>query len=250
MNARFDKSRNLKRAFIRESVLLLVLASSMAANLARAAETSWQSAIAAMPLSTPTSELNRTNAARILLGSFQSNHVVKALVLQPGATDEFYFFKRATASLTAPAPTLLDAVTALTNQTRIRATFRPPFLLLHTVEDPTKPLVVVKDAGLVEQLKRTPFVPHALYNDRDWDHVQPILTRTLGVKFYPPTQSMESWHFFRHAMAGWNLSGWEALEAVSLAGKTKCTVRRSKVFRRPYIVFDGDVRAPHKSKPR
>jgi len=50
-------------------------------------------------------------------------------------------------------------------------------------------------------------------------------------------------------MAGWNLNGWEALEAVSLAGKTKYTVRRSKVFRRPYIVFDGDVRTPHKSKP-
>lgn len=245
MKTQTGKLRSAAAGFPGRLTALFMLA---AAGSAQAAETSWQSAIAAMPLTEPAGELNRTNVARILLGSLQSNRLVKALVLQPGATDEFYFFKRAKASLSMASPTLLDAVTALTNQTRIRATFRPPFLLLHTIEDPTDPLVKVKDAGLVEKLKRRPYLAHALYNDRDWDHIQPILARTLDARFHPPTQSPESWHFFRHALAGWNLTGWEALEAISLAGKTKFTVRRSKVFRRPYIVFDGDIRTPHKSR--
>lgn len=245
MNARTGKNLLALHVLFLGLAALLFMASS---GSVRAAETNWRKEIAAMPLISPVTELNRTNTAKILLGSLQSNSVVKALVMLPGATDEFYFFKRAKASLTTPSPTLLDAVTALTNQTRIQATFRPPFLLLHTIEDPAEPLVNVKDDGLAEELKRTPFVPHALYNDRDWDHIQPILSRTLDMTFYPPTRSMESWHFFRHAMVGWNLSGWEALEAISLAGKTKYTVRRSKVFRRPYIVFEGDLRIPNQPK--
>lgn len=245
MNVHFGQNRlALQILFVGFSFLLFMAPHGSIG----AAGADWRNEIAAMPLIQPVSELNRTNAAKILLGSLRSNSVVKALVMQPGATDEFYFFKRAKASLTAASPTLLDAVTALTNQTRIHATFRPPFLLLHTLEDPTEPLVAVKDAGLAEDLKRRAFVPHALFNDHDWDHVQPILSQTLGMTFYPPTQSMESWHFFRHAMAGWNLNGWEALEAVSLAGKTKYTVRRSKVFRRPSIFFEGDVRVPEAAR--
>jgi len=51
----------------------------------------------------------------------------------PGATDEFYFSGARHATLTNSNPSLLDAVTALTNQTYIHATFQPP--LLHTTED-------------------------------------------------------------------------------------------------------------------
>ena len=154
----------------------------------------------------------------------------------PGATDEFYMFHRAKADLKNESPTLLDAVSALTNQTFIRATFRPPLLLLHTDEDPLELLVAVQHQPTADKLKQTRFVPHALYNDRDWIFLQPILKKTLKVDVRPWRRSYDSWHFYRHSFAGWNLTGWEALQAVAYAGKTTISVRRKEV------VFDCDGR--------
>lgn len=207
----------------------------------RAAEP-WQDALARMPLGTNVTELTRTNFSEVMLHAFRSNRTVKALVLAPGATDEFYFFKRATARLTNAAPTLLDAVTALTNQTFIRATFRPPMLLLHTTEDPVTPLIRVESEATARQLREKAFVPHFVYNDHDWVFVQPVLDRALAGRFtgwpevLPPARSPDTWHFFRHCVAGWNLSGWEAIEAVSLANKTIVTVTKRR------LVFEGDTR--------
>src|ERR1700758_4045754 len=81
------------------------------------AEESWQSALSQMPLGTNVTQLNRTNCVKIMLPALRSNDVVKALIFMPGATDEFYMFRRAKAALTNDSPTLLDAVIALTNQT-------------------------------------------------------------------------------------------------------------------------------------
>ena len=86
-----------------------------------------------MPLAANGSVLNETNCVPLLLRSFRSNDVVKGIVFMPGATDEFFFFHKAKATLTNPSPTLLDAVSALTNQTEIRADFRPPLLLLSSL---------------------------------------------------------------------------------------------------------------------
>ena len=77
--------------------------------------------------------LDETNCVPVMLKAFQRNPAVKALIFMPGATDEFYFFHRAQVHFTNSAPTLFDAVFALTNHTRICATFHPPFLLLHEV---------------------------------------------------------------------------------------------------------------------
>jgi hypothetical protein len=196
----------------------------------------WQFALDRMPLGARITELNRTNCVKLMLNGFQSNGVVKALVFMPGATDEFYFFRRAKATLTNSLPSLLDAVTALTNQTLIRATFQPPLLVLHTDEDPLNVLSVVKDPATAERLRQRQFVPHALYNDRDWDFLLPILRRKLHASFSPGRYSMDSWHFYRHSFAGWDLNGWETLEAVALAGKTKFTVEKKRV------IFAGDER--------
>jgi hypothetical protein len=206
------------------------------ARLAFAVDETWQSALSQMPLGTNVTQLNRTNCVEIMLRAFGSNDVVKGFVFMPGATDEFYMFRRAKAQITNPSPTLLDAVIALTNQTLIRATFRPPLLLLHTDEDPLNPLAEVKDAQTAVKIEWTPFVPHIIYNDRDWDYLLPILTKTLKVKFTPILHSRNSWHFYRHSFSGWNLNGREALEAVALAGKTRFTIEHKKV------AFEGDER--------
>ena len=226
--------------------LLILLALVVPNRPARAAE-NWQAALAQMPLTSRVTELNKTNFVAVMLGAFQSNQVVKALIFMPGATDEFYFFNRGRTTLSSSSPTLLDAVSVLTNQTFIRATFRAPFLLLHTAEDPLEPMYRVEHAGVAEALKQKPFVPHVLYDDRDWDFLHPILTETLGVKFLPAVATSDSWHFYRHSFAAWDLNGWEALEAISLAGKTTFTVRRSMILKKPVVVFRGDTRV--RAKP-
>jgi len=204
----------------------------------------WEAALSLMPLPAGVTELNLTNGVGTMLTGLQSNTVVKGIVFMPGATDEFYFFRRAKAALTNPAPTMLDGVIALKRQTRIRATFHAPLLLLHTDEDSLEPIIKSQNEALTEKIKAGSFVKHALYNDRDWDAIQPILRKNLGVEILPAKYSPDSWHFYRHSFAGWNLNGWEALEAVTLAGKTTCRIEKQGglSLRRIVIFFEQDRR--------
>jgi hypothetical protein len=137
---------------------IAVFCTLIAAPGALAAE-GWQSALAKMPLGGKVTELNRSNCVSVMLGAFQSSDAVKALVFMPGATDEFYMFKRAKARLTMGSPSLLDAVEALTNQTLIHVTFRPPLLLLHTDEDPLEPVIRLEHQPTVKKLQRTGSAP-------------------------------------------------------------------------------------------
>jgi hypothetical protein len=198
-----------------------------------------------MPLPPGVVELNLTNCVPMLLTGLQSNAVVKGVVFMPGATDELYFFRRIEARITNPAPTMLDAVKALRTQTRIQATFHSPLVLLHTAEDSLEPIVKAQNEEMIEKLKATRFVSHAVYNDRDWDSIQPILRKTLRVEILPARYSSDSWHFYRHSFAGWNLNGWEVLQAVLLAGKTKCRIEKQGglSLRRTVIIFEQDRRA-------
>jgi hypothetical protein len=159
-----------------------------------------------------------------------SNDMVKALVFMPGATDEFYLFRRAKAVLTASDPNLLDAVIALTNQTFIRASFRPPFLLLHTDEDPLEPANTIEDEKTGSRLRGQPRVAHLISNDWDWDRLQPVLKRSLKIWLRPERYSTESWHFYRHSFAAWNLNGLEALELAAYAGKSKFILRHGEAI--------------------
>jgi hypothetical protein len=200
-----------------------------------AAET-WPAVLSRMPLGTNVTQLTRANCVGIMLRAFQSNGVVKALVFMPGATDEFYFFRRARADLTNSPASLLDAVSALTNQTLIRARFRPPLLLLHTGEDLLEPLINVEHQPTADKLRQTRFVAHGLYDDRDYDYMRRVLKRSLHTDLLPWPHSHDSWHFYRHSFAAWNLTGWEALEATALAGQEAVTVRRKQ------LVFELDTR--------
>jgi hypothetical protein len=189
----------------------------------------WQEEFAKMPLTEKTSELNRFNCARILVNSFQRNRAVQALIFMPGATDELYFFRRVHAELTNGAPTLLDAVIALTNQTYIRADVVAPFVVLHTAEDPLEPLVVIENQRMAERLHRKKFEAHVVFNDRDWNFVEPILAFDLDTRLLPGLHTHESNHFFRSTLAEFDLSGWDALRAMAMSGKTKFTVKKKTV---------------------
>jgi hypothetical protein len=154
----------------------------------------------------------------------------------PGATDEFYFFRRARADLTNSPASLLDAVSALTSQTLIRATFRPPLLLLHTDEDLLEPVIKIEHQPTAAKIRLGRFAPHVVFNDRDWDAIRPTLRKALRTDLLPWPRSYDSWHFYRHSFAAWNLTGWEALECTVLAGETAITVRRKQA------VFVPDTR--------
>ncbi|HWD19167.1 MAG TPA: hypothetical protein VHB20_07795 [Verrucomicrobiae bacterium] len=200
------------------------------------AQTTWQEAFAKMPLPENVAELDRSNCVRLMLHAFQRNAAVKALIFMPGATDEFYFFRRAHARLTNASPTLLDAVIALTNQTYIRVAERPPFLLLHGVEDPLEPLVIIQDQKTADRIKRKKFDRAALFDDLDWDHMEPLLAFAADTRMRPPPDSPLSHHFFRNSFAEFDLTAWEAMEASAMAGKTKFTVQRR------HVLFEGDDR--------
>jgi hypothetical protein len=188
------------------------------------ADENWQSALSQMPLGANVTELNRTNCVPLLLNSFQSNSVVKALVFMPGATDELYFFRRAHATLTNSNPSLLDAIVALTNETYIQVDFRPPLLLLHTTEDSLDGFATVKNEKTAAKL-RTRFVPERIiFNDADWERLRSVLDKKMSIGLRPDTDAAETWHFYRHSFAACGVTQFEMLETIALAGKTTFTV--------------------------
>lgn len=207
------------------------------------AQISWQDAFAQMPLREPVTELDRQNCVRVMLASFQRNPAVKALIFMPGATDEFYFFHRARAKLTNAAPTLLDAVIALTNQTYIRAALCRPFLLLHGVEDPLTPLFAIGDPKTAARIQRRKFDRHGIFNDVDWPNMEPKIAFCADTIMEPPPDSHNAWHFFRNSFAEYDLTAWEALEAVAMASKTQFVVKHK------LVVFEGDDRPMPKPIP-
>jgi hypothetical protein len=188
------------------------------------ADESWQNALSAMPLGSNVTELNRTNCVTQMLNAFQSNGVVKALIFMPGATDEFYFFQRARATLTNSNPSLLDAVTALTNQTYIQATFQPPLLLLHSTEDALDGFATVRNKTTAEKLRKRIVPDRVLFNDADWEKLTSALNKKLSVGLRPYTDAPETWHFYRHSFAACGATQFEMLETIALAGKTTFTV--------------------------
>lgn len=192
------------------------------------AQAPWQEVLARMPLREPVRELNRTNCVQVMLDALQSNEVVKAMVFMPGATDEFYLFRRARAVLTNATPTLLDAVCALTAQTNIRADFHVPFLILHTNEDPLEGKNRFEDARTADRLKNRVRLAHLNCNDKDWDFLQPVLKRPLKINLRPWRYSTGSWHFYRHSFAAWNIDGLQALELAGMAGKSKFVLLRGE----------------------
>jgi hypothetical protein len=200
--------------------LLLLCASLRGASAGEA----WQDALGRMPLAASTTELNRTNCVPLMLNSFQSNGVVKALIFMPGATDELYFFRRARAVLTNASPSLLDAVTALTNQTYIQATFQPPLLLLHTTEDSLDGFAAVKNKSTAAKLRRRLVPGRVLLDDADWGSVRAALRGKLCVGLRPFANAMETYHFYRLNFVSCGVTDWEMLEALALAGKTTFTV--------------------------
>src|SRR5262245_47793171 len=180
----------------------------------------WQEALARMPLPGGTNPLERNNTVRRLLEGLQPNSIVKALVVLPAVSDDFYLINRDEPALGLRATNLWQAIVALTNVTDVRATFKPPFLLLHRAEDFLEPKFTVNDPITAQRLKTTAGLSHVFFCDAHWKKVKPILNKTVRPSVYPWSTSQDAWHFARHNLSGWEMSDWELVIGVSLSGKT------------------------------
>ncbi|MEY2409958.1 MAG: hypothetical protein QOF48_2628 [Verrucomicrobiota bacterium] len=181
------------------------------------------------PLPTGTPLINRDNAVSILLRAFPSNNTVKALVVLPEVSDDFYLIHRDAPKLNLRATNFLDALVQLTNATGLRLTFDEPFLLLHLPGDSIHPDVIVKDAAADRLMQQRVALRHEVYVDAHWEKLQPQVAKHLNVTVQPEAASPDAWHFARHNFAGWNLTGSELLRVLSLTGNTTVTVQKSDI---------------------
>jgi hypothetical protein len=196
-------------------------------NIARSQD--WSRALAQMPLGTNITWLTHSNCAQVCFAALREDPVVKGLVFLPGATDELYFFRRVNAQLTPVAPTLRDAIVALTNQTPLRVSFRAPLVLIHSEEDVLELEFTVPHAATAQALKGKTVPGRQEFWDRDWKVMRAHLQQALSVRVFPYNRQSAARHFYRHTFAGWNLTGWETLEATALAGKSRFHVKRHEV---------------------
>jgi hypothetical protein len=194
------------------------------------AQTSWQNALAQMPMPAGIGPIERTNALRRLLEGLQSNTTVKAMIILPAVSDDLYLINRDKPKLGLRATNLLDAICQLTNATEIRATFRSPFLLLHRDEDFLTPQLVIKDAGAADRLRAESRLPRVSFCDVHWKELRPVLNKKLRASVLPWSTSANAWHFARHNLAGWNLTDWELITAVSLSGRTSVTIEKRRLI--------------------
>jgi hypothetical protein len=124
----------------------------------------------------------------------------------------------------------LDAVKALTNSTTVRATYRDPFLLLHLDRDRLESRFLVRDKSTAAELRIRHDVPRALYCDAPWERLQPELQRRMPCRLGPEARSPDAWHFERSNLAGWGLSDWELLTALSLGANITFIVQKQAIL--------------------
>jgi hypothetical protein len=195
-----------------------------------AAGKAWPEALAGMPLASPAPLLNRDNAICVMLEALRSNDVVKAIVVLPGVLNDFYLINRDQPKLNLRATNLWDAVKVLTNATTVRATYRDPFLLLHLDRDRLESRFLVRDQTTADELKARHDVPRVLYCDAHWERLQPELQQRLPCRLRPEAPSPEAWHFERLNLAGWGLSDWELLSALSLGADITFVVQKRAIL--------------------
>lgn len=190
---------------------------------------SWPEALRAMPLPADAPRLNRDNVVSVLLRAFQSNDTVKALLVLPQVADDFYLINRDQPRLDLRATNVLDALTQLTNATALRLTWNDPFLLVHLATDHLAPSLAVEDDATARLLKTQSALKQGVFVDVHWERLQPRLAADMKRKVRPAPDSQDAWHFARFNFAGWNLSEWELLSAVSLSGNTTVSVQKAAI---------------------
>lgn len=192
----------------------------------------WQSHFATIPVRTTKFRAHLTPPVELILTSFKPSPPIRAIVLMPGAADRLYFYDWGEVTL-PNNPTLLDAITALTNAADLRVFVALPFLLIgREYDDPSDPLSIQPGVA-AEKLKLTERKTRGrtYFLDRSYDRIILQAEKLSRLKLKPSRRSFDSWHFYRLAMVGYDLTAAEFLKA--LAYGTKCSV----VVDRKYATF-------------
>jgi hypothetical protein len=157
--------------------------------------------------------------------------LIKALIIQPGATDELYFRPRKTPWFSNPLSSWLEAVRVFTNHPSLQVVFNPPFLLLKRPTDRVNAGITVAHSRWHPWLaKPGPVATHWVIADEHWEQLQPQLHRMLKVPCSPAPASASAAHFYRAFVSGWNLSRPEILAAVCLATQTAATLEKRRII--------------------
>src|ERR1043166_1423099 len=188
-----------------------------------------EEALRQMPVPKSALPLTQETFIPTCLAQFRSNEVVKALVFLPGVADDFYLIHRDARKLAITSDNLLGALTALTNATSLRATFRAPYLFVHADRDLLSPVVAQKNRRVDGMLQLRRSIAGLVLIDRHWDFLQPQLQNGLKMLVTPPGKSEEAWHFARYNLAAFGLTDWELLSALSIAGRTKILPETSRI---------------------
>lgn len=205
----------------------------------------WMEELEAMPLAGQASRIDPESAPVLLLESFKctAQSEARALVLLPGATDELYFFKRIDLPLPEPRPSLGGLLQMLTNQTRLSIQWEPPLILVRTPEDVPDLDLILQNEKPREVLQGRRLNEPFLLDDRDFDSLQPWISKQLKASVHPWPGDGRTWHFYRHSLAGNHLSGWEMLQALLWAGQTGVEVSKPWIGSRPVLRFHHDQRS-------
>ncbi len=191
------------------------------------APSSIRDALAAMPFVSP-APLARSNAVRRILEAFRPSPAVHALVILPGAIDDFHLVHRNDPLPPMAATTLAEALDALTNATAWRVTCDATAsrVLIHTAAERSAPGEVRAHPATTARLRQRVVKPPVKWIDATWPVVQPALENGLGLWVRPAADEAGAGHFERVNLAGQGLTQWEWLEAVALATGTRLVVER------------------------
>jgi len=212
------------------------LRAAEATRTASQSETTWQaarSALAEMPLPL-TPSLARSNAIRLIVHAFKSNAVVRALIVLPGAVDDFHLIHRDVPLPALNSRNLAEALASLTNASQWRITFSRSFLLVHTAADRLTAEVRIVDSATRDRLQSRMGESKLEWVDAPWPKAHPILRKAIGLGLQPAADSPNAGHFERLNLAAAHLTDLELVEAVALSTGTRLSVERRRVqFERP-----------------
>jgi len=199
----------------------------------------WQAAFAKIPIRTTKFPAHLTAPVELILTNFQPTAEFRAVVLMPGAADRLYFYDWGQVTL-RENPTLLDAVTALTNQAGLRIFTAPPFLLIGMpYDDPRNPLSIAPEVRADKlKLDEHKMGGRSYFIDRPYDKIVPQAEKLTRLRLKPSKVDPASWHFYRVSFLGYDLTAREFLQALAYGTKTSVKVdrhNRATFSERPFV---------------
>jgi hypothetical protein len=197
----------------------------------------WQTAFSKISIHTQTFPAHQTPPIELILTNFQPTAEIRGVILMPGAADRIIFYDWGEINL-RENPTLLDAITALTNKVGLRVFVTPPFLLIGMpYDDPSDPLTILpKTRPEKLKLDQHKLPGRTYYIDRPYDRLVPKIQKVSRLRIKPSLSDPASWHFYRLSFIAYDLDAADLLRAVAYGTKTSVRIegRRATFAERPF----------------